>query len=200
MSSPKVVIGIDPGHGGDARGTSLPCGVGSIDEADWALAQARRVEAEIHLAKLPVATVLLRHSDQYLPLSERGRLAKVNNCTLVLSLHVNAGPPTLRGLSCFVLSGDTYGKTVAGAILQRRPAELVGTCRALVECSTADGWTANALAVIGSYHCPCVLTEHGFARTDTKALLNISTQQALALAQVAGVRAYLEAINGRTAK
>jgi N-acetylmuramoyl-L-alanine amidase len=179
------LLGIDAGHGGDQRGTAIPDGP---DEADYVLGLAQRLDQ--HLRAEGHRPVLLRHYDQAISLPERGRLAAVNGCQQVLSLHVNAGAPTLRGLSCFVWPGDTAALDLARRIVARRPPELIGTCQSVVVIHPTDPehWTQRARAVLRPYwparDISAVLLEVGFARTDTDALLSLDLQQRLCTALV----------------
>ena len=185
------------GHGGEHRGTAIP---GGPDEAAWALSMSGRVDRHIRaLCRPGLRSVKLRLYDQSLALDDRGVLAEANGCTLALPIHVNAGPLTLRGMSCFVWPGDELGLLAAKAIRAARPRELVGTCKSIVTVSLAGGhWTRDARAVLRPHikrGFSACLVECGFARPDREHLVRISTQDQIAAAITAGGLAVYEEVH-----
>ncbi len=193
-ASMRLLVGYDAGHGGpDDRGTHIPDGP---CEADWTLSQGYWTELAIRDLGIPVRVVRIRPYDQALGLEERGRLALAPPCDLVLSSHVNAGPLSLHGMSCFVLPGDPVAMRVAEAIVAARPSELIGTARKIVTIKHRRGhWTRDARAVLMAYAgLTCVLVENGFAVTDARHLLDRKIQQAIAKAHAAGVMAYYQGV------
>ncbi len=83
--SDKLVVAIDPGHGGVDMGASGKHG--EQEKAivfEFARALAAKIEAGGRLK-----AVLTRNEDIFLPLSERVRIAHANNAALFLSIHAD---------------------------------------------------------------------------------------------------------------
>ena len=86
----KVVV-LDPGHGGPDAGVT----VGADVEKDLALALARLVRTEL-ARRLAVQVVLTREDDRALTQEQRAEIANRARADLVVSLHFDAVPGTLR--------------------------------------------------------------------------------------------------------
>jgi N-acetylmuramoyl-L-alanine amidase len=85
MPGPPPLIVIDAGHGGRDPGAA---GVGGVLEKHVVLAAAHRL-AERLSARLPVAVLLTRTDDSFVPIDDR--LARQGEAaTLFISLHANA--------------------------------------------------------------------------------------------------------------
>jgi N-acetylmuramoyl-L-alanine amidase len=172
-------VAIDPGHGGQGRGTAIP---GGPDEADYCLSFANRVQAELKRHGVPC--IMLREYDQSITLHQRGELAEANRCGLTVSLHVNNGDRSLCGLSCFVWPGDDVGLSLAMRVVESAPWSLHGTAKPIVQIIDEPGhWTGSARAVLRphtSRQIAACLIELGFAYTDTEALLDLGAQAHLA--------------------
>jgi N-acetylmuramoyl-L-alanine amidase len=101
---PQLVV-IDPGHGGEDRGSP---GLYGLWEGEVALDLARRVK--IWLARLmpSVRTRLTRDSDVYMALEERAAMANALGAELFVSLHLNAANEVVEhgGVATFVLDVD----------------------------------------------------------------------------------------------
>jgi N-acetylmuramoyl-L-alanine amidase len=105
---PLVVL--DAGHGGHDPGAE---GVGGVREKDVALDVTRRLAARL-LARLPVAVVMTRVDDSFLPITER--LLAGEGATLFLSLHANAcADPSPRGVEVFYGGGRLRHASLRGA-------------------------------------------------------------------------------------
>ena len=203
-----TTVGIDPGHGGSNRG----CRIGGTDECDYVLKIAYYAEMAIHDLGLPIAVEHLRDTDEYIDLSGRNWRAREANCSLILSLHVNDEPrtdsggeiviPTLHGLQSYYWEGNPRAWLVATAIAAAAPDGLRAPAGAVLPWaapvmdvtirSKRDRWKRHARAIVGAYRADTVLIELGYARGDTKLLLDDQIQRLLALALAAGVRAYWE--------
>jgi N-acetylmuramoyl-L-alanine amidase len=105
----KVVV--DAGHGGKDTGAVGPRGV---REKDLTLAIARRVAAR--LKALGFQVVMTRHSDIYVSLDERTRIANDARADLFVSIHCNAARRRkLEGVETWTLnvSSDRYAARLA---------------------------------------------------------------------------------------
>ncbi|WP_335965016.1 N-acetylmuramoyl-L-alanine amidase [Galbibacter sp. PAP.153] len=99
----KKIIVIDPGHGGNDSGA---IGVNNLKEKSITLEIARLISelAEKNHNKT-VEIYQTRYSDTLISLSDRGKLAKVLNVDLFLSLHCNhSDNPNARGVEIYVFN------------------------------------------------------------------------------------------------
>jgi len=102
---------LDPGHGGDDKGTSSPR---NVHEKLVVLDVAKRVKAKLEAKGIHVE--LTRDSDRALDLSARCRKAAALKADLFVSIHANAAKDrSVRGAETFVLalpgrySSNSYG-------------------------------------------------------------------------------------------
>jgi len=102
----KVLIAIDPGHGGKDTGARGP---GGLDEKTVTLEIAKRLAALIDQQK-GMKALLTRTGDYYVPLEKRFEIAREHKADLFVSIHANSCPHhcDARGASVWVLS--THGK------------------------------------------------------------------------------------------
>ena len=100
------VVAIDPGHGGDDRGS---LGADGAQEKDITLSVARRMRSAIE-GSLGLRVILTRNRDETVDLDERAAIANNTGADLFISLHVNASArPAATGADVFYLSIDEYG-------------------------------------------------------------------------------------------
>lgn len=93
---------IDPGHGGDDRGTATGDQAGALAEKDITLDIATRLEPMLREAGFDVT--LTRRSDRTLTLRERAELANRLSADLFVSIHVNwFGARSVRGVETYYL-------------------------------------------------------------------------------------------------
>jgi N-acetylmuramoyl-L-alanine amidase len=103
---------LDPGHGGDDKGTSSPR---NVQEKLIVLDVAKRVKTRLEARGVKVE--LTRDSDRNLDLSARCRKAAALNADLLVSIHANSAGKNrdVRGSETFVLalpgrySSNSYG-------------------------------------------------------------------------------------------
>lgn len=102
---------LDPGHGGDDKGTSSPR---NVHEKLVVLDVAKRVKAKLEARGINVE--LTRESDRALDLSARCRKAAALKADLLVSIHANsAANRSVRGAEAFALalpgrySSNSYG-------------------------------------------------------------------------------------------
>lgn len=103
MTRPLVVI--DPGHGGEDRGSP---GLFGLWEGEVALDVARRVRTRLAQLRPSVRTRLTRDSDVALSLEERAAMANALGADLFVSVHLNAASDVVErgGVTTFVLDVD----------------------------------------------------------------------------------------------
>ena len=96
----EFTVIIDPGHGGNDPGT-----MGQNNyEKDIALQVALSLRDRLLLKAPNVNVVMTRETDVFIPLHERGRIAKSNGGDFFVSIHCNAFPLKERsGSETFVL-------------------------------------------------------------------------------------------------
>ncbi len=84
--SNRLVVAIDPGHGGDDTGA---IGYRRLPEADIVLAIAKKLKGE--LEQIPgVTAVLTRSGDYFIPLRKRIEIARKFQADVMISIHCNA--------------------------------------------------------------------------------------------------------------
>lgn len=106
----RIVIAIDPGHGGEDPGA---IGHRGTYEKDVALAIARKLKALLD-QEPGMRAMLTRDDDYYVRLDARVRKAQQVQADLFISIHADAfSTPTARGSSVFALS--EHGATSAAA-------------------------------------------------------------------------------------
>ncbi len=116
----EVDIVIDPGHGGNDWGASIPQGKYILKEKDVVLILALRLKEA--LERLGVKVALTRDRDYYLSLPERSMLANQAKAKLFLSLHYNshAEQKKIRGYELYVLSMDSSESQSVTAIAKEQ--------------------------------------------------------------------------------
>lgn len=115
-----VTVVVDPGHGGDERGTVGPNG---LAEATLNLAVARHVAQA--LAAQGFATLLTRTTDVRVTLATRAEIALRSGARVFVSVHHNAdpdGPSTRPGTETYYQVASGASKRLAGLVYE----EVVG--------------------------------------------------------------------------
>ena len=96
-----LVIAIDPGHGGQDPGA---IGLGGTREKDVTLAISRELARQIN-ATPGLRAVLTRDTDVFIPLGQRGRIARQAKADMFISIHADAAENrSAKGSSVYVLS------------------------------------------------------------------------------------------------
>lgn len=114
----KLVIALDPGHGGVDPGASY----GGVDEKTFTLTFARQAKAAIERGGL-LSVVLTRNRDETVSLDERVARARAAGADLFLSIHADALPnrPDVSGASVYTLS-DSASDSLAATLARRENA------------------------------------------------------------------------------
>ncbi|BDU78596.1 N-acetylmuramoyl-L-alanine amidase family protein [Mesoterricola sediminis] len=108
----RLVVYVDPGHGGEDTGAKGPRGLREKDAVlDLAAALARELEASGMEARLT------RDADAFVPLWDRARMANQAGADLFVSLHLNAARTrAAKGSEVYFLSlgaGDRESAAIA---------------------------------------------------------------------------------------
>ncbi len=114
-SNGKVLVMLDPGHGGKDPGAINDSG---LREVDVILPIAKRV-AEI-LSRQGVAVKMTRDSDYFVGLDERVTMSRDAGASLFVSIHANSidGRPDVNGLELYHYNlGQSFAETVHSTIL-----------------------------------------------------------------------------------
>ncbi len=83
----KMIILLDPAHGGREKGLAL---TGDVYEKDITLAVALAIQKEL-ATDAKMAVVLTRHKDETMDLEDRREIIEKSKPDFVMSLHVNGG-------------------------------------------------------------------------------------------------------------
>jgi N-acetylmuramoyl-L-alanine amidase len=98
----KLLVVLDPGHGGDDPGTLGPRG---LREKDITLAVAKNAKQRLEARGFDVQ--LTRDGDRTLSLEERTAFAEGASGDVFVSIHVNAAPrPRVRGIETYYLDAN----------------------------------------------------------------------------------------------
>jgi len=180
----KVVVAVDPGHGG--RDPGAVCA--GVREADVNLAVARVLGELLRAREYEV--VMTRESGEDVPgLEERCRVANEVGARCFVSVHCNSAGGVAAGRACGVESwhyeGSERGRRLAGMV-QGRLAAVTGARDRGVKGS-------RALAVLKGTRMPAVLVECGFLTNAAERMLlgTPGYRQAAAGAMAEGVDEYL---------
>ncbi|MBE9004967.1 N-acetylmuramoyl-L-alanine amidase [Fortiea sp. LEGE XX443] len=175
----KLLVVIDPGHGGKDSGAP---GLGRLLEKDVVLPIGKRVAAI--LEQNGVQAVLTRDADFFVELQGRVDIAERVNATLFVSIHANSvgNRPDVNGLEVYYYdSGYALAEVVRKTILQD-----IGTLK--------DRGTRKArFYVLRKSSMPSILVETGYmsGREDNPRLGSPEYQNRMADAIASGVLKYL---------
>ena len=118
----KIMVVIDPGHGGIDPGTIGPNGTW---EKHIALAYARELRRKL-LATGRYDVALTRNRDVFLPLRRRIAIARRKGADVFLSLHADSiANPVLRGAHVYTLSEDASDEEAAALAAKENKSDLI---------------------------------------------------------------------------
>lgn len=180
----KLVVVVDPGHGGPDPGA---IGIGGIQEKEIVLDISKQVAAILEQAG--VQAVMTRTSDIDLDLEPRVQLAQRVNAAIFVSIHANAidrTRPEINGLETYYYeSGLDLARSIHSSVLE--------------SLNIADRRVRSArFYVLRRTSMPAVLVETGFVtgRDDAPRLANPAFRSQMAAAIARGILQYL----GRAAR
>ncbi|MDB9439243.1 N-acetylmuramoyl-L-alanine amidase [Dolichospermum lemmermannii CS-548] len=176
----KIVVIIDPGHGGKDSGA---IGIGGVLEKDVILPIGKRI-AEI-LERNGIQVIMTRDSDYFVTLPGRVTMAERANADVFVSIHANsagANRPEVSGLETYYYdSGLTLARVVHKKILQ--------------SLNVRDRNVRKArFYVLRKNSMPAILVETGYltGRDDVAKLRTSAYQNQMADAIAQGILQYLK--------
>ncbi|MGF2036075.1 MAG: N-acetylmuramoyl-L-alanine amidase [Nostoc sp. CmiVER01] len=181
VTNGRVVVIIDPGHGGKDSGA---LGIGGAREKDVILPIGKRL-AEI-LQRNGVQVIMTRDSDYFVTLPGRVQLAERANADVFVSIHANsagASRPDVNGLEVYYYdSGLDLARIVRSSILQN-----ISTIK-------DRGVRRARFYVLRKSSMPSILVETGYmtGRQDMARLRTSAYQNQMAEAIARGVLQYLK--------
>ncbi|MGL5019396.1 MAG: N-acetylmuramoyl-L-alanine amidase [Luteolibacter sp.] len=143
----KTVI-IDAGHGGkDSGAVSAHTG---MKEKDLALDTAKRIAAEL---RGDFNVILMRSNDEFIDLDERVLRANRHGDAILISMHYNSGPSSIRGPETYYWRVDSHGLATRcqQVMAAASPAE-----------SGNRGLVRRRMRLTRNPEIPCVLLEGGY--------------------------------------
>ncbi|MEH2062144.1 MAG: N-acetylmuramoyl-L-alanine amidase [Nostoc sp.] len=181
VTNGRVVVIIDPGHGGKDSGA---LGIGGAREKDVILPIGKKL-AEI-LQQHGIQVIMTRDSDYFVTLPGRVQLAERANADVFVSIHANsagASRPDVNGLEVYYYdSGLELARVVRSSILQS-----IGTLK-------DRGVRRARFYVLRKSSMPSILVETGYmtGREDMARLRTSAYQNEMAEAIARGVLQYLK--------
>lgn len=176
----RIVVVIDPGHGGPDPGA---VGINGLSEVD--IVDPISQEVASLLERQGVQAILTRRDNIDLGLEPRVALAERVNATLFVSIHANAismSRPEVNGLETYYYSsGERLARTIHSAMLQETGARDRGVRQA-------------RFYVLRRTSMPAVLIETGFVtgREDAANLSRPEYRSRLAAAIARGILQYIQ--------
>ncbi len=185
----KIIVVLDPGHGGYDPGAS---GNGVVEDT-WSLSVAREIKAILE-ENGNFIVYMTRNSDTYVSIGQRGVIANNYNADLLFSIHFDASESSSwRGASFITSVFDEHAATTLGNMVLKSLSSNVGLSnRGLIRRKDNAGYYWNAekqwdcqdpsLGVLSDYYgIPTwgakfgykgVIVEHGFvsSKADTDLL------------------------------
>ena len=175
----RLVVMIDPGHGGQDSGA---VGIGGLQEKDVILAISQRVAAL--LEQQGIHAILTRTSDYFVDLAPRVEMAKQNRVDLFVSIHANSidNRPDVNGLETYYFDrGERLAQTIHNNILQSIDIKDRGVRKA-------------RFYVLRNNPMPAVLVEVGFVtgERDAARLATAAYENQMAQAIANGILQYIQ--------
>ncbi|MBD2509744.1 N-acetylmuramoyl-L-alanine amidase [Nostoc muscorum FACHB-395] len=176
----KLLVVIDPGHGGKDSGAP---GLGGLLEKDVILPIGKRVAAI--LEQHGVQAVLTRDADFFVELQGRVEIAERVNATAFVSIHANSvdNRPDVNGLEVYYYdSGYDLAEVVRNTILQN------------IDTIKNRGTRKARFYVLRKSSMPSILVETGYmtGREDNPRLATREYQNQMAEAIARGILKYLQ--------
>ncbi|MGF1515984.1 MAG: DUF3747 domain-containing protein [Elainellaceae cyanobacterium] len=177
----RLVVAIDPGHGGRDPGA---VGIGGLQEKEV----VRDISDQVVrlLEQAGIATVMTRPGDQEVDLEPRVAIAERSNADIFVSIHANAismSRPQVNGIETFFYS-SAEGRRLATAVQDRLIRETGSVDRGVKEAR---------FYVISNTSMPAILVETGFVTgtEDAARLRSSSGRRQISQAIANGIIDYL---------
>lgn len=182
----RKLIVIDPGHGGKDSGA---IGVKDILEKDIVLSIAEEILRLNHdVLDSNFDIYLTRYKDTLISLSDRGRLAKVLNADVFVSLHCNASNHFSKGVEVYVHNSNAKTSFALGLSVLNENSKKLGFKKRGVK--FANFQVLREIIML----CPAILVEMGFITNADEAdyFLKQKNIKAMALSILMGLTNYLK--------
>ncbi|MDR0880553.1 MAG: N-acetylmuramoyl-L-alanine amidase [Clostridioides sp.] len=184
--SKQYTILIDPGHGGNDKGT-LSTDHEGIYEKDVTIKIGKQI-AEKLSKQDDIEIIMTRTDDEYVSLSERAAMAKQYNVDALVSIHINAqvGANDARGIETWYRTGSTDGSDKFARVVQ-------DTLLTYVD-DRDRGIFENNFQVLRESNVPSILVECGFItnKEDEKNLFDSKYVSQLSDGIAQGVLSYID--------
>jgi N-acetylmuramoyl-L-alanine amidase len=183
----RVLVMLDPGHGGKDPGAIGPSG---LREVDVILPVAKRVAAI--LEKQGIAVKMTRNSDYFVGLDERVTMSREAGATLFVSIHANSidNRPDVNGLETYHYNlGQSFAETVHSTVV-----DYINKNGFYI----ADRRVRSArFLVLRKSSIPAILVETGYLTSDVEAarLRRDDYQKVMAEAIAKGIVQYIKERN-----
>ncbi len=192
----RLVIGIDPGHGGDDPGAIASSG---LEEKKVTLGIARQLRRL--LKRQGIRTVMTRTDDRRLPKEARVAFVSDGRANLIVSIHCDAldGKPRCTGITTYYHGGSQRSLELAEAI----QGQLTNTTRLPDRGARPDTTCYDTgFYVLRNATCPAVLVETGYISSAATAarLRDPGFRLQVARGIVEGLRHYVHSASIRTAR
>ena len=196
------LIVIDPAHGGTEKGARLS---DRYLEKDITLNIALSLQEELNRGG-NIRVQLTRHTDRYIPISERIRTIRVSHPNLFISLHVNAGfGKNATGYEVYfpgfksTSAGESDTAEILGDMAKNkylndsvRLAQTIQKNMEKVFPRKGRGLRDAPIPVLTGLSIPAVVVEIGFATNleDREKIMDETTQSAIVQALSTSIREY----------
>ncbi|MGK7872099.1 MAG: N-acetylmuramoyl-L-alanine amidase [Xenococcaceae cyanobacterium] len=174
----RILVVIDPGHGGKDPGT---IGIGGVQEKHIVLPISQQVKS--YLEQQGVRVMMTRSSDYFVSLAGRTQMANRARAHLFVSIHANAinlSRPDVNGLETYYYQSQRLAQTIHNSILR--------------SINIRDRRVRRArFYVLRTSSMPSVLVEVGFltGREDAAQLKNPAHRRQMAEAIARGILEYI---------
>lgn len=167
---------IDAGHGGKDSGATSP--TTGQQEKNLALDTAERLAADL---KRDFNVVMMRSDDRFVELDDRVARANQNGSAILVSIHYNSGPSSIRGPETYYWRVDSHGLAVRcqRAMAGVSPAE-----------SGNRGLVRRRIRLTRNPEIPCLLLEGGYLSNaaESRQISDAAYRQKLATAIAGAIR------------
>jgi N-acetylmuramoyl-L-alanine amidase len=174
----RIVVVIDPGHGGKDPGA---IGIGGLREKDVILPISLQLAAILQQQGIQV--VMTRSDDRFISLEGRVQMARQTRASLFVSIHANSAGrsrPDVNGVETYYYSSERFAQTIHYSILQSLSTRNRGVRRA-------------RFYVLRNNSIPSVLVEVGYmtGAEDARKLASPAYQRQMAEAIARGILLYI---------